>query len=114
MNAMLGVLFALAIFVTFCDAECTFFPLEISPGGEPEGCRDSKGELHAFNTQWESNCMRCSCNSRYGLVCCSMVVKPKDYDNVACKEIFNQQSCTISVVEKANPAVACNVPRYSG
>ncbi|XP_036592369.1 beta-microseminoprotein J1-like [Trichosurus vulpecula] len=108
-NTMLGVLFALAIFVIFCDAWCTVTPLEISPGGGAEGCMDSNSVMHNFDTQWESNCMSCSCDARVGLSCCSKVMRPTGYDEVKCKEIFNKETCTIAVVEKVDPTVSCEV-----
>ncbi|XP_036590316.1 beta-microseminoprotein E1-like [Trichosurus vulpecula] len=111
---MLGVLLALATSVTFCDAQCTFKPLVITPGSTLEGCMDSDGVMHDFDTQWESNCVRCSCSSRVGLSCCSMVTRPNGYDKVNCKEIFNKRTCTFTVVQKVKPTVPCKVTRYIG
>ncbi|XP_036592370.1 beta-microseminoprotein J1-like [Trichosurus vulpecula] len=113
-NTMLRVLLALAIFVTYCDAQCVVMPLEISPGGGAEGCRDSNGVMHDFDTQWESNCMSCSCDASFGLSCCSKVMRPTGYDEVKCKEIFNEETCTIAVVEKVDPTVSCEVTGYVG
>ncbi|XP_078006735.1 beta-microseminoprotein-like [Phascolarctos cinereus] len=111
---MLGILLALTIFVTFCDAQCTFYPLQITPGGGPEGCRDPNGRWFSFGTESESNCIRCSCRQGVGLSCCNTVIRPKSYDKVKCVEKFNKFTCTVFAVQKANPAVACKVTKYVG
>ncbi|XP_072484628.1 beta-microseminoprotein-like [Notamacropus eugenii] len=111
---MLGILPALAIFVTFCDADCTFRPLEIIAGVVPKGCKDGNGAFVEFGTQWESNCVRCTCYLGLGLNCCSTVIRPKNYDKVKCKEIFNKFTCSMYAVQKANPSLACEVNQYVG
>ncbi|XP_036592372.1 beta-microseminoprotein J1-like [Trichosurus vulpecula] len=113
-NIIQHILLALALFVTLCDAQCTFKPLEISPGHGPKGCRDSKGVMHDFDTRWQSNCVSCSCDARFGLSCCSTVIKPMGYDTFKCVEIFNRQSCRIIAVQKVNPAADCEAVLYQG
>ncbi|XP_027702165.1 beta-microseminoprotein-like [Vombatus ursinus] len=114
MNTMLGVLLALAIFVTLCDAQCTFYPLEIIDGYQARGCRDSKGVMHDFSTQWESDCIHCSCEENIGLVCCTMVMRPTIYDQNECMEIFQKESCIYIAVNKTNPSTLCEVSQYTG
>ncbi|XP_078007720.1 beta-microseminoprotein-like [Phascolarctos cinereus] len=113
-NTMLGVLLALAIFVTFCDAQCTFFPFEIIDGYQPRGCRDSKGIMHEFDTQWESDCMHCSCEVNIGQVCCSMVMRPTVYDKNECLEIFVRHACIYYTVKRSDPSILCEVSQYTG
>ncbi|XP_072484627.1 beta-microseminoprotein J1-like [Notamacropus eugenii] len=114
MNTMLGFFLTLASFLTFCDAYCMSKPLQLEGEELPKGCRDSNGVMHDFNTHWQYDCTSCSCDSRAGLSCCSMVMKPHGYDKDKCQEIFNKEKCTISVVEKADPTVPCEVPAYVG
>ncbi|XP_036592367.1 beta-microseminoprotein-like [Trichosurus vulpecula] len=113
-DTMLGVLLALAIFVTFCDAQCTFTPLEISGGYAPRGCRDSKGVMHDFDTQWEIDCVYCLCESRVGLSCCNMVRRPTTYDKKNCMEVFDKDYCLYIPVLRASPSVPCEVSLYVG
>nr|XP_020850337.1 beta-microseminoprotein-like [Phascolarctos cinereus] len=114
MNTMLVVLLALALFVTFCDAQCTFIPLEIVNGYQPGGCSDGKGTIHSFGTQWQSNCVHCSCEERVGLSCCNIVMRPMGYDKKQCTEVFKQESCIYIPVNKANPSRYCEVKMYVG
>ncbi|XP_074092425.1 beta-microseminoprotein J1-like [Macrotis lagotis] len=114
MNTMIGVLLASAVFVTFCDAECSYMPLEIIPGIKPTGCKDIDGKMHAFSSQWMSGCEECTCDEKMGISCCSRIKRPVDYDEDKCMEIFSEELCEISVVEKANPSTTCKVKGYVG
>uniref|UniRef100_A0A7N4NRV9 Beta-microseminoprotein n=2 Tax=Sarcophilus harrisii TaxID=9305 RepID=A0A7N4NRV9_SARHA len=111
-NTMLRVLLALAIFVTLCDAQCSLLPLD-KDSKELQGCKDSSGIIHDFNSEWKDNCKKCSCTSE-GINCCSMIKSPVGYDKVNCQEIFLEESCSYKVIEKANPLKACEVQDYVG
>ncbi|XP_068920032.1 beta-microseminoprotein, partial [Petaurus breviceps papuanus] len=111
-NAMLGVLLALAIFVTLCYARCSYTPLKITDGSPPSGCKDRYGAMHEFNRLWIYNCMHCSCDSRIGLTCCLMLMKPRLYDRKHCKIILDQQTCMFIPVNKAKPSKKCEVSDY--
>ncbi|XP_051829970.1 beta-microseminoprotein [Antechinus flavipes] len=107
MNTMLRVLLALAIFVTLCDAQCSFLPLD----NKSHGCKDFNGKIHDFNSKWKDGCHKCSCTSK-GTNCCSMIKTPVGYNQIKCQKIFHKESCSYHVVEKANPSKACEVKAY--
>ncbi|XP_078006736.1 beta-microseminoprotein E1-like [Phascolarctos cinereus] len=111
---MLSGLLSLAIFVAFCDAQCTFIGLEIASRGSVQGCKDVDGTMREFGSQWLNKCDLCTCDEIYGIQCCSMLMRPVDYDKRNCKEIVNQLTCMITVVRKDNSSVVCKVRWYIG
>ncbi|XP_027702168.1 beta-microseminoprotein J1-like [Vombatus ursinus] len=111
---MLSVLLSLAIFVTFCDAQCKYIGLEINPGAPIQGCRDVDGTMRKFGSQWLSDCNLCTCDETSGIECCSTLMRPIGYDTDKCKEIFNKFTCMFTVVQKNNPSIICKVTRYIG
>uniref|UniRef100_A0A663EPX1 Beta-microseminoprotein n=1 Tax=Aquila chrysaetos chrysaetos TaxID=223781 RepID=A0A663EPX1_AQUCH len=67
------------------------------------GCRDSKGELHEFDSHWRTNdCHDCSFQSSTG------------YDEEKCISIFNKETCTYKVVEKDDHSKECPVHTWVG
>ncbi|XP_072482425.1 beta-microseminoprotein-like [Notamacropus eugenii] len=78
------------------------------------GCRDLNGAMHAFNSQWHSDCELCTCGETYGIHCCSTLKRPMHYDKKNCQEIFYKEACMITVVQKANPSINCEVLYYVG
>ncbi|XP_031812584.1 beta-microseminoprotein-like [Sarcophilus harrisii] len=111
---MLIVLLALAIFVTLCDAFCTYLPLEIRLGIPLKGCRDDRGKMHKFNSEWDQDCMHCVCHESSGIICCSMTLRPMLYDKEKCTEIFKPDKCSYIAVERNNPSELCQVGYYMG
>ncbi|XP_036592368.1 beta-microseminoprotein-like [Trichosurus vulpecula] len=79
-----------------------------------EGCMDMDGIMHAFNSQWVSNCELCTCGEQFGIHCCSKLKRPRLYDRDRCKEILNKTLCIITVVLKSNPSTFCRVRGYLG
>uniref|UniRef100_A0A452HG73 Uncharacterized protein n=1 Tax=Gopherus agassizii TaxID=38772 RepID=A0A452HG73_9SAUR len=103
MKCFLGILLAFGILVTLCDAFC--FYVRNDPLESTKGCSQD-GKLHGFGTSWTANCNRCHC-SQDGIRCCSTYRSPGDYDREKCESIFNKETCSFSVVEKADPSKAC-------
>ncbi|KFP60010.1 Beta-microseminoprotein, partial [Cariama cristata] len=76
-------------------------------------CRDSKGQLHEFYSYWRTdNCFDCFCSTD-GIDCWSSFVKPVVYDE-KCVSIFNKETCTYKVVEKADHSKECPVYQRVG
>ncbi|XP_038264163.1 beta-microseminoprotein-like isoform X1 [Dermochelys coriacea] len=109
-KCFLGILLAFDILVTLCDAFCFFE--QNDPLNYTKGCiRD--GKLHGFGTSWTANCNRCYCSPN-GIRCCSIYHSPSGYDREKCESIFNMDTCSYSVVEKADPSKACEVHSWVG
>ncbi|KAM9612042.1 beta-microseminoprotein-like [Morphnus guianensis] len=114
-KTILACLLVLAISVPLSNAYCFFQPLKPETSdGEHAGCRDSKGELHEFDSHWRTDdCHDCSC-SRDGIDCCSSFATPAGYDEEKCVSIFNKETCTYKVVEKDDHSKECPVHNWVG
>nr|XP_006118216.1 beta-microseminoprotein-like [Pelodiscus sinensis] len=110
MKCLLGFLLALGLWVTLCDAYC-YFRLN-DPATFTKGCLDD-GELHKFDSTWISNCHRCYC-SQNGIRCCSVFHSPREFDEEKCESIFSKETCTFTVVEKADHSKTCIVQGWAG
>uniref|UniRef100_A0A8C6ZQK3 Beta-microseminoprotein-like n=1 Tax=Nothoprocta perdicaria TaxID=30464 RepID=A0A8C6ZQK3_NOTPE len=109
-KTFLAFLFILVTCVTISDAFCLFEPLT---AGKP-GCIDSKGTLHQFGSHWRAeNCLDCSCG-KDGTSCCSSYATPVDFDEEKCESIFDKQTCSYKVVEKADHKKECPVFTWVG
>ncbi|NXO97849.1 MSMB protein, partial [Certhia brachydactyla] len=91
-------------------------------------CLDEEGKVHEFDSSWRTeDCMDCSC-SRTGIGCCTRRVQsssgvfplllcymtPIDYDKEKCESIFNKETCSYKVVEKADHSKECPVHSWVG
>ncbi|NXF35501.1 MSMB protein, partial [Nyctibius bracteatus] len=77
-------------------------------------CRDSNGELHKLDSHWRNaDCYDCSC-SEDGINCCSSFATPSVYDEEKCESIFNKETCSYTVVEKADHLKECPVHVWVG
>uniref|UniRef100_A0A6I8NUJ0 Beta-microseminoprotein n=1 Tax=Ornithorhynchus anatinus TaxID=9258 RepID=A0A6I8NUJ0_ORNAN len=83
--------------------------VEREKGGEVgRGCTDSSGVVHELGSEWKTDdCYSCQCFSE-SISCCSLLHRPVGYDKEKCKEVFHKESCTITVVEKADPSKFCH------
>nr|XP_048277304.1 beta-microseminoprotein [Myodes glareolus] len=109
MKALLGSLLFLATLVTACKAVCFIESRKGLPDQLPGDCADPDGTKHPLNSYWVKNCHKCFCGPDK-INCCSLTSVPKGYDKEKCKEVFHQENCTYSVVEKTNPGKSCPVP----
>ncbi|NXJ43401.1 MSMB protein, partial [Ciconia maguari] len=71
-------------------------------------CHVADGELREFGSSWRSDCNDCTC-SMSGITCCSSYARPVGYNEEECVSIFNKETCTYEVVEKADHSKACEV-----
>ncbi|XP_075279447.1 beta-microseminoprotein [Opisthocomus hoazin] len=107
----LACLLVLAVSMPLSNAYC--FDQTLEPGMS-DGCRDSKGELHEFGSDWRTDeCHDCSC-SRSGINCCSSFATPSGYDEKKCVSIFDKENCTYKVVEKDDHSKECPVHIWVG
>ncbi|XP_059518099.1 beta-microseminoprotein [Myotis daubentonii] len=112
MNALLGSLAVLASCVMLCNAQCYFIPIEGSPDNLLKECKDLGGATYAMNSKWKNErCEECSCNPT-GIDCCNTVAIPVGFSKMKCKKLFNQKTCTYTVVEKKNPKKTCPVQQW--
>ncbi|XP_067388371.1 beta-microseminoprotein J1-like isoform X3 [Emydura macquarii macquarii] len=82
---------------------------EDEEGHRTAGCVDKNGVLHKFNTKWRTkDCYSCTCTKKE-IQCCSVVFTPVDYDKEKCERIFYEDTCSYTVVEKADPSKHCEV-----
>ncbi|XP_028941019.1 beta-microseminoprotein-like [Antrostomus carolinensis] len=90
---------------TPCDARCYFRP------ASKYGCLSNRN-LYVFGAVWKTeDCYQCRCKMT-AMICCSLVLIPKNYDRVNCVGLFHKKSCSIRVVKKTNPDISCKV--YNG
>ncbi|XP_043943290.1 prostate-associated microseminoprotein [Protopterus annectens] len=65
------------------------------------------GRDYKIGESWmSSDCMLCTCLHPEGVGCCKITQHPIDFPEW-CEAQFNQQSCQIYVVQKANPSLPC-------
>ncbi|XP_075466931.1 beta-microseminoprotein A1-like [Ascaphus truei] len=95
--------------VTLCNTSCYNAEMRrMRPGSGYEGCVDTDGEMHAFNSTWKSDaCMDCECD-KSGISCCSNSSMPYLAEPDACEAVFNTTSCSYQVKRKDNTSEACN------
>ncbi|CAM4580763.1 unnamed protein product [Lepidochelys olivacea] len=103
MKCFLGFLLAVGILVTLCDAAC-FYEVA-SPRKSTRGCIQD-GKLYHYGATWIKDCYRCSCD-KGGIQCCSIFFRPHGFDEEKCKLTFHKESCSYSLVQKANPSKTC-------
>nr|XP_009505896.1 PREDICTED: beta-microseminoprotein-like [Phalacrocorax carbo] len=90
---------------TLCDARCYFRP------ASKYGCLSNRN-LYVFGAVWKTaDCYQCRCKMT-AMICCSLVLIPKNYDRMNCVGLFHKKSCSIRVVKKTNPDISCKV--YNG
>ncbi|XP_063194506.1 beta-microseminoprotein-like [Chroicocephalus ridibundus] len=90
---------------TLCDARCYFRP------ASKYGCLSNRN-LYVFGAVWKTeDCYQCRCKMN-AMICCSLVLIPKNYDRANCVGLFHKKSCSIRVVKKTNPDISCKV--YNG
>ncbi|XP_070289266.1 beta-microseminoprotein isoform X1 [Myotis yumanensis] len=112
LNALLGSLVVLASCVMLCNAQCYFIPVEGSPDNLLKECKDLGGVTYAMNSKWKNEkCEECSCNPT-GIHCCNIVAIPVGFSKMKCKKLFNEKTCTYTVVEKKNPKKTCPVQQW--
>ncbi|XP_009887027.1 PREDICTED: beta-microseminoprotein-like, partial [Charadrius vociferus] len=100
------LLFLILLFSrNLCDARCYFRP------ASKYGCLSNRN-LYVFGAVWKTeDCYQCRCKMN-AMICCSLVLVPKNYDRVNCVGLFHKKSCSIRVVKKTNPDISCKV--YNG
>ncbi|EPQ18236.1 Beta-microseminoprotein [Myotis brandtii] len=95
-----------------CNAQCYFIPIEGSPDNLLKECKDLGGVTYAMNSKWKNDrCEECSCNPT-GIHCCNIVAIPVGFSKMKCKKLFNEKTCTYTVVEKKNPKKTCPVQQW--
>ncbi|XP_009318946.1 PREDICTED: beta-microseminoprotein-like [Pygoscelis adeliae] len=104
-NSLLVFFLILLFSRTLCDARCYFRP------ASKYGCLSNRN-LYVFGAAWKTeDCYQCRCKLT-AMICCSLVLIPKNYDRVNCVGLFHKKSCSIRVVKKTNPDISCKV--YNG
>ncbi|KAJ8248427.1 hypothetical protein GJAV_G00241910 [Gymnothorax javanicus] len=107
MRALLCCAVTLLALATVCNAACTFMPLEekdkLNP---PKGCEDEDGKFHEFGSEWQKNCVTCSC-SKEGASCCDMILETVGLLE-ECELIVDREKCTSKIVLKSDNTKECN------
>ncbi|KAM6066848.1 beta-microseminoprotein-like [Chlamydotis macqueenii] len=114
-KTILACLLVLAISMPLSNASCFFQPLKQGTSDhENEGCHDSEGVLHEFDSHWRTDdCFDCSC-TRSGIDCCTSYATPVGYDEEKCVSIFNKETCTYIVVNKDDQSKECAIHEWVG
>ncbi|XP_030060762.1 beta-microseminoprotein [Microcaecilia unicolor] len=113
MKGFLVVTFAVVFVVIQCNAQCIVEPVQPqSPNKLPEGCVDKKNVIHKIGSSWNTtDCYTCNClshDNKVYLSCCGRAIRPSGFDEKHCELIFDQTSCTYSVVEKEDHSKHCS------
>ncbi|XP_028280073.1 beta-microseminoprotein-like [Parambassis ranga] len=95
--------------VALCHSDCSFQKLMVEDlDNPPKGCVDNDGKLHDFGSEWEKDCVACSCTAE-GLSCCSRI---PDADTVdipeECELVVNKETCSAQVVMKSDKTKECS------
>ncbi|XP_068022314.1 beta-microseminoprotein J1-like [Melanerpes formicivorus] len=111
MKTILACLLVLAVSLPVSNASCFIQPMK---PGTSDGCLDSKGNLHQFESKWRTDdCMDCYC-SRDAIQCCTSYATPVGYDEEKCVRIFDEVTCTYKVLEKNDHSKECPVYEWVG
>ncbi|KAM8924053.1 beta-microseminoprotein-like [Pelodytes ibericus] len=111
-KVLLTLAVAFSISVALSSAACSYGRLAVNPKTKSAVCM-MDGEIHKVGSTWKSpSCLNCRCG-KSGLRCCTTYMTPVNYDKV-CEAIFNNETCSYTVVRKDDPSQSCNVTGYSG
>ncbi|KAM4591214.1 beta-microseminoprotein-like [Odontesthes bonariensis] len=106
----LHVLICLLGLFVLCHSDCFFHELESKDlKKNPKGCVDEDGKQHDFGSEWERNCMECSC-TKEGLSCCSKLPDAGTVDiPEECELVVDKVSCSSKMVLKTDKTKECNL-----
>ncbi|KAJ8248426.1 hypothetical protein GJAV_G00241900 [Gymnothorax javanicus] len=106
MRALLCCAVTLLAVAMVCNAACTFTLLEVKDKlNPPKGCEDEDGEFHEFGSEWQKNCIKCSC-SEAGAGCCDMILRTVKLPE-ECEMIVDREKCTSKYVLKCDNTKKC-------
>ncbi|XP_034408490.1 beta-microseminoprotein [Cyclopterus lumpus] len=107
--ASLHVFVCLLGLLVLCHSDCFFQELVLKDLNNPlKGCVDKEGKQHDFGSEWDIDCMVCSCTSE-GLSCCSKIPD----GNAAgvpdeCELVVNKETCSATLLLKSDKTKECN------
>ncbi|XP_056292034.1 beta-microseminoprotein [Pseudoliparis swirei] len=107
--ASLHVLVCLLGLVVLCHSDCFFQELVLEDlNNPPKGCVDKAGQQHDFGSEWDRDCMACSCTSQ-GLSCCSKILDGNAVDVPdECELVVNKETCSAKLLLKSDKTKECN------
>ncbi|XP_040178116.1 uncharacterized protein LOC120910423 [Rana temporaria] len=114
MRQLVVVLIGASI-VAVCNAVCfRQRPQEMKMGKEHKGCIYD-GKTYKRGAQWKTeDCYQCSCFLDGTMQCCTTYGTPVGYDEENCEAVFDQASCSYSLVPKKDPTVECEIRSMVG
>ncbi|KAK5853937.1 hypothetical protein PBY51_015048 [Eleginops maclovinus] len=91
-----------------CVTDCFFEELVLKDlNHPPTGCVDKDGKQHDFGTEWDRDCMACSCTAE-GMSCCSKIPDADTVNAPAhCELVVNKEACTFKTVMKSDMTKEC-------
>uniref|UniRef100_A0A3Q1CJE8 Beta-microseminoprotein n=1 Tax=Amphiprion ocellaris TaxID=80972 RepID=A0A3Q1CJE8_AMPOC len=105
-NASLHVFVCLLGLVVLChsDSSCFFQELVAKDPANPQ----KDGKQHDFGSEWERDCIACSCTSK-GLSCCNTIPEEGSVDvPEECELVVNKATCSAKMVLKSDKTKECN------
>ncbi|XP_032397571.1 beta-microseminoprotein [Etheostoma spectabile] len=95
--------------VVLCHSDSFFQKLELKDlKNPPKGCVDKDGKQHDFGSEWDRDCMACSCTSE-GLSCSSKMPNANTVDiSEDCELVVDKDACSAKVVMKSDKTKECN------
>ncbi|XP_075933445.1 beta-microseminoprotein-like, partial [Anarhichas minor] len=107
-QASLRVFVCLLGLVVLCHSQCFFQELVLKDlNNPPKGCVDMDGKQHDFGSEWDRDCMACSCTTQ-GLSCCSKIPDASTVDIPdECELVVNKETCSAKVLLKSDMTKEC-------
>ncbi|XP_048046253.1 beta-microseminoprotein-like [Megalobrama amblycephala] len=101
----------LLFMVVSCSAECYIQKPEVdllSPEDiidHLQGCVDSEGETHDFDSEWQNDCYNCLC-TQSGIRCCNKIPTGIEHPE-ECEMVVDKTTCSFSLVLVSDHSKPC-------
>ncbi|XP_056090957.1 beta-microseminoprotein [Rhinichthys klamathensis goyatoka] len=99
--------------VVYCSAECYIQKPQVdllSPEdiiNHLQGCVDSEGAAHDFNSEWQNDCYNCLC-TQFGIRCCNKIPKAIEHPD-ECEMVVDKTTCSFTLVLVSDHSKLCEL-----
>ncbi|XP_059376141.1 beta-microseminoprotein [Carassius carassius] len=103
----------LLFMVVSCSAECYIQKPQVDLSSvhnttdNLQGCVDSDGVIHDFNSEWEKDCYNCLC-ALFGIRCCNKIPTVIDHPD-ECEMVVDKTTCSFTLALVSDHSKPCPV-----
>ncbi|XP_050990113.1 beta-microseminoprotein [Labeo rohita] len=101
----------LLFMVVSCSAECYIRKPKVdwssinNVTGHLQGCVDSDGVTHDFNSEWDKDCYNCHC-TLFGIKCCNKIPTLIEHPD-ECEVVVDKKTCSFTLALALDHSKPC-------